>query len=373
MDNLSTTDTHSEDEIPPARDKSDRAIAIALTVLVLSLAALVALGYRKGWAWVGVGGSPTGDPKTLWDWLELLLVPGILAIGAYLLSRSESNRQQRLARQQRYSERWLAERNSDTDREIARDKRESASLDAYFDRMTDLLIDHHLRESKPGDEVRVVARTRTLSVLGTVDGRRRGQAIQFLYEAGLIIGSDPTVDLSDADLGELDMPYANLVGVNLSRTNLRKANLYMAKLMQSDFHRADLDGANLSWADLRQARLQSGLRGANLGCAKMDGAVLFRANLSGATLVNASLVGADLRYANLLYSNKGLGGIRADNVRPANLALAKMAGCDLSHAVVDEAQLLGVSSLEGATMPDGQDFSTWRLARGRAGEDPSPE
>ena len=48
--------------------------ALALSITVFG-------GYLFGWKW-------TGLPKqTFWDWLALLIVPIVLAIGGYLFSR----------------------------------------------------------------------------------------------------------------------------------------------------------------------------------------------------------------------------------------------------------------------------------------------
>jgi cytochrome c oxidase assembly factor CtaG len=56
-------------------------IAIALVVMISS-------GYDANWT--GFGQSPVNDKqdpaKTLWDWLDLLIVPFVLALVGYLLT-----------------------------------------------------------------------------------------------------------------------------------------------------------------------------------------------------------------------------------------------------------------------------------------------
>src|SRR6478672_2969248 len=52
-------------------------------VLALSLVVLVLGGYVLGWAWTGFRGN------TLWDWLELLVVPFVLPVVLLQLSREE--------------------------------------------------------------------------------------------------------------------------------------------------------------------------------------------------------------------------------------------------------------------------------------------
>lgn len=328
-------------------------------MLVIGIAVANIFGYVSRWEWVGVVDHKTGAIKTLWDWMDLLLVPFVLAVGAYLFNKSEKAYEGKIAEEQRENERVLAAKQAEAELELSKDRQQQIALESYFDKMTDLLLDKRLRTSEEDDEVRTIARIRTLTVLRGLDGNRRGQVLQFLYEADLIIGQNPIIDLSLADLREVDLPYANLENVNLSKANLRKANLHSAKLMGANFYWADLDEANLSWADLRNANLESGLRQADLGVAKLDGARLYNANLGGANLINASLIGADLRYANLKYVNEGLGDFEKENILRANLALADLSHCDLTHAKLDEFQLMGAKALKGAIMPNGIKFEEW--------------
>ncbi len=113
--------------------------------------------------------------KYLWDWLELLIIPFVLALGALWLERSE-----------RISDRKIAAERREDDKKIAEDQQREAALQAYIDKMTELLLDkeHPLRKSKPNDEVRVVARTRTLATLRKLDpDRGRGCCCVFYTRA----------------------------------------------------------------------------------------------------------------------------------------------------------------------------------------------
>ncbi|MDQ5828170.1 MAG: hypothetical protein M3441_29030 [Chloroflexota bacterium] len=51
-------------------------------IAALTFLLIVICSYLFGWRW-------TGLPKqTLWDWLDLLIVPAVLAVGGYLFTRS---------------------------------------------------------------------------------------------------------------------------------------------------------------------------------------------------------------------------------------------------------------------------------------------
>jgi len=73
-------------------------------------------------------------------------------------------------------------------RQLEGERAQDAALQAYLDQMTQLLLHEDLRTSQPDDEVRSVARARTLTVLRVLDGVRKATVVQFLYEARLIGG-----------------------------------------------------------------------------------------------------------------------------------------------------------------------------------------
>src|SRR3712207_3068093 len=60
-------------------------IIIILGVISSTLLCLVIIdGYRYKWQWTGL------SKKTLWDWMQLLIIPIVLAIGAFALNQLQS-------------------------------------------------------------------------------------------------------------------------------------------------------------------------------------------------------------------------------------------------------------------------------------------
>ncbi len=181
------------------------------------------------WQCTGLG------EKKLWDFLELLIVPVVLAIGAFYLEEQASNRQEQIATA-RYQQEALAK---------------------YFDQMTQLLLEKKLRQ--PGSEAQVIARARTLSTLGELDENRKGLLIEFLHEANLISQNKlnkTIVSLKDANLSGANLWYASLWSVNLSGANLSGANLSGANLSGASLRYANLRYANLSNADLNNTNFK---------------------------------------------------------------------------------------------------------------------
>jgi Pentapeptide repeats (8 copies) len=185
------------------------------------------------------------------------------------------------------------------------------ALQKYLDQMGRLLAEEGLRSSEKDSDVRVSARSQTLTVLQRLGPDRKQKLLRYLYESHLIGKDDPIVSLAGSDLSEADLRRADL-----SETNLREANLSEANLREADLSKADLSEANLSEANLR----------------------------------GASLSGADLSKADLTEA-----GLRGANLRKTDLSEANLREADLNEAqgVTNEELEQTVQLLEKATMPDG--------------------
>jgi hypothetical protein len=242
-------------------------------VTVLVLLALFAFSVRRyGWTWTGFVHytTPKSDTeefhpgKTLWDFMELLIIPLVLVVGGFLLNRAQRQQELDIAAEEREAE-----------RQIAKDREEERALQSYLEAMTELLLEKKLRTPEEGSEVKSIARARTLTILRSLSGERKSSILRFLYEAKLI---------------DREKAVVNLEGANLERAFLERAFLRGANLRGANLEGADLEGANLEGADLG---------GAFLGGANLEGAFLWEADLEGAFLVGANLEGASLRGANL--------------------------------------------------------------------------
>src|SRR5258707_258654 len=151
------------------------AVVIFMLVVLIALVVVIILGYSHKWTWAGLRG------KTLWDWLQLLIIPAVLAVGGYLFNYSTSRNERRANEQRAQTEREAAEKHAQTEREIALDNQREAALQAYIDSMSELLLEKKLRESADSDEVRKIARVRTLTALPRLYPLRTRSVIQFLY------------------------------------------------------------------------------------------------------------------------------------------------------------------------------------------------
>jgi hypothetical protein len=160
--------------------------------------------------------------------------------------------------------------------------------------MSTLLLDKDLRASEVGSEVRMLARARTLSVLGSLDVSREATALDFLQEADLVQKVEarkPIISLEDADLRGAYQFQPDLRGANLHFAELSSADLESASLNDANLTYAFMDGTDLSGADLSNANLfNAELSNADpLGLADLSEADLSGANLEGANVTEKQL------------------------------------------------------------------------------------
>ena len=120
-------------------------------MLGTALTTVIILGYCFNWAWTGLGSytlpnSNFQGGKTLWDWMQLLIIPAVLAIAGYVFTLTTSE-----------NERRATEQRSRDERDTTLDNQREAALQDYIDKMSELLLEKKLRESQQDDEVRKIA------------------------------------------------------------------------------------------------------------------------------------------------------------------------------------------------------------------------
>jgi pentapeptide repeat protein len=273
--------------------------------------------------------------KTLWDLLDLLIVPIVLAGVGYFFNRTQQNNTE-----------ITADKRATTEREIAEQRSQDAVLDTYLNQMAELLIDKKLR-LEPTEEVKNIALIRTLTALRRLDGDRNSILLRFLHDTGLLGRKSP-----DDPVPKLDMVKAELRGGKLHGANLEGVTLVGANL-----EKADLEEANLGWTWLATARLKgailrlANLQWANLEDANLESANLESANLQWASLAKANLERADLGAAFLQHAN-----LKDANLKDANLREANLQEANLEWTNLTEPQLATAFGLWFATMPLGSRY-----------------
>jgi Pentapeptide repeats (8 copies) len=186
--------------------------------------------WKRLWARTGFG------DKTLWDLLQLFIVPVVLVGIGLLFEMQQAERE---------------ERRAEAERKLAEQRAQDEALQAYPDQMSTLMLEKDLRNSEEDSEVRTLARARTLTVIRRVDTSRKGEIMQFLWEADLVHrvgGSAPVIDLGGADLSGANLGFAFLSFADLREADLSRADLSWAKGVNNeelDQQAYSLEGATM--------------------------------------------------------------------------------------------------------------------------------
>jgi uncharacterized protein YjbI with pentapeptide repeats len=370
---------------------------------VVGILILIGVGYRFEWTGFGERDrekSETGEiqrRKTLWDWMDLLLVPLMIAGIASWFTWWQNNSQQALgARQQA---------------QLAESQAQYSALQSYIDQMSQLIDERDLRSSGEGEVVFTLAQARTTTTITQLDGEQNQIVTRFLSGSGLLrkpallakvglegaklhravlqnanlagtslnganladaelisadfyaeekVGEDTifrTADLTRADLTKAALQEANLAECTLTKVTLTKAALQGADLSSASLRAANLSYAALQDADLSSTESPAALQGAPLRFLKQEATNLTDASLSHAALKDANLSSAVLQNANLTEAN----------LTDANLTDAYLSDANLTDANLTDAkgwtteQLTAARSLEGATMPDGETLKSDKM------------
>ena len=220
---------------------------VAFAALFLVLPIIIMLGTGLKWPFiVGYDKVTTQTPekgttlirefpqgKSLWDWGQLLIVPIVVAFGTV----------------------WFTAQQSKASDAENKDNQRERALQEYIDAISKLLLDNGLRSSKEEDDVRDVARIRTMTILRRLDGGRKGNVLRFLHESSLLEKDKPIILLHGADLRFVDLSFADFSGVDLSGVDLSGANFMGANLGGAVLIGANLSNANLNSASLNDTRL----------------------------------------------------------------------------------------------------------------------
>ncbi len=308
---------------------------ISAVVAIFILQFLITLGYQS--TWTGFGNSyhtttknqAIQPAKTLWDWMQLLVIPLALVIGGFFLNRAEKRREEQLTR----------ERN------------EEVALNNYLDAMSELIANKGLSNDNVGQTIRNIASTRTISILHRISKTRINIVFNFLRKARLIRTIydgkiNEKIDFKNAELSGINLSNVYLELINLEEANLEgaileKTILHNAKCRNIKLSNANLIGADLGGTDFYLAQIVN----ANLNKALLWSTKLCRTNLSSSNLKEAEMNGAILMQTFLKNAKLNGAKINAATLIEVNLEKANLKGVELSHTILDKTDFKQVKNL----------------------------
>ncbi|CAF1377171.1 unnamed protein product [Rotaria sp. Silwood1] len=222
------------------------------------------------------------------SWCKLIisaLIPCVLGIFTILFTLQ----QQDLSKQQQQQERWHQ-----------LDSQRQTSFNAYIDDISKFLAQEMAIHPVIDKTSLLYIRTKTLTVLRTLDAERKKYVLLFLYESGLIRNSG--LDLRGADLNNVQLigPY--------KLDNLYLPDVFLSNVTFVDCH---LKNATFDRSVMNNARfIRSTLESASLGETVLNntdftGTTIIFANFTGAFLIGANFLSAEV-VQGLTFTNSDL-------------------------------------------------------------------
>ena len=243
-----------------------RILIISLLVSLVVLITIWAIFPNESPQWTGFAAYDEvllgPRSKTLWDWLDLMIVPIIIAIGAWGLGEASKN----------------------SERSIEQERQRQETFNKYIEKISEYLLTKKLGSANKSQDVSKIARTLTRTTLRQLDTNRKAEVLQFIFELKLIDKS-PIISLNGADLKS----------VNLKNAFLSGAEIRGAYFQGSDFRNANLTNTNLCGSSLDK----TDFRGAILEGTDFSFCFIRNANLEGIDLTHANITGADFSSSNL--------------------------------------------------------------------------
>lgn len=243
--------------------------------------------------------------KSLWDWLELLVVPASLAFLFWTLENREDK----------------------VSREISIDQFRENLLNEYFNTMGRLENQGYFNLTQADENSGIkpqpsenIGWFRTVSITQHLDPKRKRLVLEFLYYSNLLFHHGYHINLLGSNFSNGDYERIFLNSTNLCEVNFENSNFYKAHLDNALFR-----ASNLKNTDFRQSTLiGADFSGADLSGAKFDDAFIPNTNFSNLTdLTNVSFNNASIQR------------------------------CNFFNSLLDENQLKNAKSLAGTLLPDG--------------------
>jgi uncharacterized protein YjbI with pentapeptide repeats len=193
--------------------------------------------------------------KQLWNWLELLIIPVILAFGGLSIQSQQAKKQEdentKKAQQESLKKYY---QNVINLVDIRQEKKDFDKENIYLS-LTDKLNQEQYREEKKALE------SFTRLIFSEINGSQKRQVIEFLYGLGLIKCSenkDKTLNCNDAlSLNKVDIRNANLSYLSLPNASFKGAYLNNANLSNSNLELVNFENASLEDVNLELARLSN--------------------------------------------------------------------------------------------------------------------
>jgi len=207
------------------------------------------------------------EPKKLWDWLDLLIVPISIATIGWIYKEYEKSK----------------------DEKKDFENKQNETLDSYFRVISDLIIKSNLLDIDLNKESKIIARTRTIVAIESLSDERKGQVLQFLHESKLI--NKDIIELLGANFKS-----AEVSGIVLKDTIIKGVYFCNSKFIRTYLDRSVFSACDFTFTDFTD----SSMRNTDLSYTKLINCKLVNIDLTTVEFEGADLTGADLTGSTIL-------------------------------------------------------------------------
>ena len=337
-------------------------------IVIILIILLIIINQLSNYEWSGF------HNKQLWNWLELLIIPILLAAGGFFLE-NQATRKLKLLEDQNSKQESLKEYFKSVQEIIKSSNQKNSSIRGWIEK--DQTKKYDLVNNLNYEDKKLIELFTRL-VLTEIDGQQKRQVIKFLYELELIRCSKDDLEckkilnLDQVDLTKANLKNLNLESVYLAGVNLKNADLSNTNLELANFKNANLKNTNLKLSRMKNATMSNAFFGTSSNDMKNSkkwkrviqiNSLYFlqedqntqkncqlinkistnelsknfkdqdfsQANLEGLDLIDSNFRGADLSGASLNRSN-----LQNADLSGANLSNIKLKGAYLKGITIDK-------------------------------------
>lgn len=161
-------------------------VFLVIFLMVVLLQGAILLETRLGWTFIGIGKYevPNKNPnatepifyrpaKTLWNLLEVLIIPVFVAVAIWYLDRQDNQRKEKIADNERKQRTILAQ-----------NERMQAVLTDFIEKVSDLILVYEQSNPRNRKHVRNIIHARVIDAAKELDENRKAQVFEFLHTLG---------------------------------------------------------------------------------------------------------------------------------------------------------------------------------------------
>lgn len=235
--------------------------------------------------------------KTLWDWLQLLLVPIILILGGFWLNRSESRHSLEMQKSI-----------NDTNLSIEKERFEDGILNSYINDIAQMIINSDTAKLRT-NRIMAVYKIKTLTTLNRLNSERRNYLIQFLVDSKMLnywdfLSDFKNIHVSGIFFNDVSFDDFKFIGSSISSSRFFSCSIQSSKSSHSDFTSSMFNDMKINIFDISSSKfIQSSLVKVIFSECKIKDSKFYGSKIQHSSLGNSTIESSDLSCSTISNTN----------------------------------------------------------------------